>query len=445
MIWGMKLPFRPTQHKTTPLWDAMAHTTNRLTALTARTIKEVGYHADGRGLYLNVRDSGSRSWILRYMLNGKAREMGLGAFPEVGLMQARQKRDALRESLKKKVDPIDAREVEAHAAAQARAKAVASATTFNECVERFLSVKSVEWSNTKHAAQWRSTLTAYASPVFGAVAIADVDTDMVLKALTPIWLTKTVTAPRVRGRIESVLDWAKASKLRGGENPALWRGNLDKLLPQPSKVATTEHYAALPYRDMHAFVQLLSHSDATAARAMEFVIYTLTRTGEAIGAKWSEIDFDSRVWTIPAHRMKGTKGKKRSHRVPLSDAALKLLQRLHATTTSAYVFPSPRNTEARDRPLSNMAMLEMLKRMQRTDITTHGFRSSFRDWCAEQTNYPRELAEATLSHAVKDKTEAAYLRGDYLEKRARLMQAWADYCHTAPQVSTKVTPIRKTR
>jgi integrase len=279
--------------------------------------------------------------------------------------------------------------------------------------------------------------------VFGEVAIADVDTDMVLKALTPMWLTKTETAKRVRGRIESVLDWAKASKLRSGENPALWRGNLDKLLPQPSKITTTKHHAALPYRDMHTFVQTLAQSDATAARAMEFVIYTLTRTGEAIGAQWNEIDFDAGVWTIPAKRMKGTKGKRRIHRVPLSSAALALLHRLRATTASAYVFPSPRNTEARDRPLSNMAMLEMLKRMKRTDITTHGFRSAFRDWCAEQTNYPRELAEAALSHVLKDKTEAAYQRGDYLEKRARLMEAWAEYCQTAPQVSAKVSPIRK--
>ncbi len=298
-------------------------------------------------------------------------------------------------------------------------------------------MKSAEWSNEKHAAQWRSTLHAYASPVFGRVAIADVDIALVMKALTPIWAVKTETATRVRGRIEAVLDWAKVMALRSGENPAQWRGNLDKLLPKPSKVAQTTHFPAIPYREIQPFMKRLAQHEAIAARAMELTIYACTRTGETIGAMWREIDFEKRIWTIPPSRMKS----RRAHRVPLSAPAIAVLKTLHATAASPFIFPSPNNTEARHKPLSNMAMLTLLRRMQRTDITTHGMRSAFRDWCAEQTNYPRELAEAALSHVVKDKTEAAYQRGDMLEKRAALMEAWAKHCNTEPIGIATVTPI----
>jgi integrase len=418
---------------------AYSTATDRLSARGVKTETTAGYHLDGKGLYLLVKPSGSKSWVLRFTLNGKKREMGLGAFPAIGLSDARQKRDDARKLLTDGVDPINTRDAQGRASMLAESLARAKATTFDDCVERFIAVKSAEWTNVKHTAQWRATLATYASPVFGKVAIADVDMDLVLKALTPIWKTKTETATRVRQRIEAVLDWARVSRLRIGENPAAWRGNLDKLLPQPGKIATKGHHAALPYRDINPFLQTLSQSDATAARALEFTIYAATRTGETIGAKWSEIDLDARVWMIPANRMKS----KRLHRVPLSSPAIALLTRLHATKTSAYVFPSPMNTEAKEKPLSNMAMLTLLKRMTRTDITTHGFRSAFRDWCGEQTNYPRELAEAALSHVLSDKTEAAYQRGDYLEKRARLMEVWAEYCQTAPQVSANVSPIRK--
>jgi integrase len=410
---------------------------DRLNARRIKTETDEGYHLDGKGLYLLVKPTGAKSWVLRFALNGKKREMGLGAFPEVGLADARQKRDTARNLLADGIDPIEARDAQLHATKLAESLARAKAITFDDCAARFIAVKSAEWTNAKHTAQWTASLAAHASPVFGKVAIADVDTDLVLKALTPIWKTKTETATRVRQRIEAVLDWAKVSKLRVGENPAIWRGNLDKLLPQPGKIAVTGHHPALPYRDVYGFLQTISQSDAMAARALEIVILTATRTSETVNAQWSEIDFDAGVWTIPAKRMKA----KREHRVPLSAAALAIFNRLHELKTSAYVFPSPSNTEARNKPLSNMAMLTLLMRMKRRDITPHGFRSTFRDWCAEQTSYPRELAEAALAHVLENKTEAAYQRGDLLEKRARLMESWAEYCNSAPQVSAKVTPI----
>ena len=413
----------------------MAKAIDKLTDRTVKAIKKPGYHGDGNGLYLCVKPSGAKSWILRYMVAGKAREMGLGPYPAFGLADARERRNAERQRIADGVDPIEARDERE----QAKKVAQAKKSTFSDCVDRFLAAKSVEWTNTKHRAQWRSTLDNYAAPHFGALPVQAVDTDIVLKALTPIWTTKTETASRVRGRIEAVLDWATASKLRSGENPARWRGNLDKLLPKPGKIAKVEHHPALPYRDVYAFLQLLANSDATAARALETVIYTGLRTAEVIGAKWDEIDFDAGVWTVPAARMK----MKKQHRVPLSAPAVRVLRTCYALRVNDYVFPSPNSTAGRPRPLSNMAMLTLLKRMKRTDITPHGFRSTFRDWAAEQTNFPRELCEMALAHTVGSDTEQAYQRGDLLEKRARLMSAWATYCNTKPNDAATVTPINR--
>lgn len=406
-----------------------------------KAIRGEGYYADGNGLYLAVKASGAKSWILRYMLNGKSREMGLGGFPLIGLADARVKRDQARKQLTEGVDPLAARDAAAAAAAaiQAAALAVAKLTTFDQCVDKFIAMRSVEWRNAKHGGQWKSTLATYASPVIGNLPVQAIDTDLVVKVLTPIWTTKTETASRLRGRIENVLDWATVSRFRSGENPARWRGNLDKLLPKPSKLTTVQHHPALPYREIFDFLQTLSTHDATAARALETVIFTGLRTNEVIGAKWDEIDLSAGVWIVPKERMK----MKREHRVPLSPAALRVLRTCHATRINEFVFPSPQSTDARPRPLSNMAMLTLLKRMNRTDITLHGFRSTFRDWAAEQTNFPREIAEAALAHSTNNATEAAYQRGDLFEKRARLMDAWASYCATKPQIAASVTPIRR--
>lgn len=413
----------------------MAKAIDKLTDRTVKAIKKPGYHGDGNGLYLCVKPSGAKSWILRYMVAGKAREMGLGGYPTFGLADARQRRNTERQRIADGVDPIEARDERANARKVTQAKR----STFNDCVERFLAAKSVEWQNPKHRAQWRTSLDTYAAPHFGELPIQAVDTDLVLKALTPIWTTKTETASRVRGRIEAVLDWATVSKRRSGENPARWRGNLDKLLPKPGKIAKAEHHPALSYRDVYGFLQLLANAEATAARALEVVIYTGLRTAEVIGAKWDEIDFDAGVWTVPASRMK----MKKQHRVPLSAPAVQVLRACSALRVNDYVFPSPNGTTGRPRPLSNMAMLTLLKRMKRTDVTPHGFRSTFRDWAAEQTNFPRELCEMALAHTVGSDTEQAYQRGDLLEKRARLMAAWATYCNTKPNDTATVTPIRR--
>jgi len=417
----------------------MGKAIDRLTDRLVKSVKDEGYFADGNGLYLAVKASGAKSWILRFMLNGKSREMGLGGFPTIGLADARSKRDNARKLLAEGIDPLAARHAALEAGKQAAALAVAKQTTFDDCVDRFLSAKSIEWSNEKHRKQWRATLETYASPVIGNLAVQAIDTDLIVKVLTPIWVTKTETASRLRGRIENVLDWATVSKFRSGENPARWRGNLETLLPKPGKVATVEHHAALPYREIFDFLQTLSTHDATAARALETVIYTGLRTNEAIGARWEEIDLNAGVWIVPKERMK----MKREHRVPLSSSALRVLRACHATRINDFVFPSPQSSDARPRPLSNMAMLTLLKRMKRTDITPHGFRSTFRDWAAEQTNFPREIAEAALAHSTNNATEAAYQRGDLFEKRARLMEAWANYCAAKPQTAASVTPIRR--
>jgi integrase len=414
----------------------VARAIDKLSDRTVKSKKAAGYHADGNGLYLCVKPTGAKSWILRYMIAGKAREMGLGGYPAIGLADARQRRDVERKRLVDGIDPIEAREAQRAANEVARAKRA----TFNDCVDRFLAAKSAEWKNAKHRAQWRATLETYAAPYFGELPVQAVDTDLVVKALSQIWLTKTETASRVRGRIESVLDWATASKMRTGDNPARWRGNLKELLPKPRKIAQVKHHPALPYRDVFAFLQLLAQSDATAARALETVIYTGLRTNETIGATWDEIDFTSKVWTVPASRMKM---KRNAHRVPLSAPALRVLRKCYANRVNDYVFPSPSSTTARPRPLSNMAMLTLLKRMKRTDITPHGFRSTFRDWAAEQTNYPREVCEMALAHSVGTDTEKAYQRGDLLEKRARLMASWASYCNTKPNDAATVTPIKR--
>lgn len=306
--------------------------------------------------------------------------------------------------------------------------------TFKDAAERYIAAHRAGWRNAKHAAQWGATLKAYAEPIIGESSVQTIDVGLVLKLLEPIWSKKPETASRVRGRIESILDWATARGLRRGENPARWRGHLDKLLPARGKVCKVRHHAALPYAELPGFLAQLRERESVAARALEFAILTAARTGETIGTTWGEISWTDRVWTIPGARMKAGK----EHRVPLCDRALAILEEMQrlqpVSDADAYVFPGSK----RGQPLSNMAALMLLRRMKRDDLTVHGFRSSFRDWAAERTNFPSEAAEMALAHAVGDKVEAAYRRGDMFEKRRRLMDAWAGYCAHAAQTGAVV-------
>jgi integrase len=395
----------------------MARTTGRLTALKVmRSTGKPGMYADGGGLYLQVTPGGA-SWIYRYMLSGRAREMGLGPLALYGLQDARAKALDARRLRHEGVDPIEAKR-----AARARAKLDAAKTiTFKECAEAYIEAHRAGWRNRKHAKQWEATLATYAEPLMG-LPVQAVDTALVLKVLGRIWTTKPETAVRVRGRMEAILDWAKVRGYRTGENPARWRSHLDKLLPPRGKVRRVEHHAALPFAELPGFLVALREQEGIAARAFEFTILTAARTGETIGARWNELDLLDKTWTVPAARIKAG----REHRVPLSSRALTILQEMqaHRHADDAFVFPGGKP----GKPLWNATFLMLLRRMGRGDLTTHGFRSSFRDWVAERTNFPSEVAEQALAHAVGNPVEAAYRRGDMFEKRRRLMDAWAAYC-----------------
>ena len=376
---------------------------NRLTALQVQKLSKPGYHADGAGLHLCVKATGGKSWIFRYRFGGKEREMGLGPLHTVSLAEAREKALAQRKMLLEGVDPLAAKQ----ASEVQRKLAEASVITFDSAATSYIASHRAGWKNEKHAEQWTNTLTTYASPVFGSLPVADVTTALVLRVLQPIWTTKTETASRVRGRVEKILDWCKTQGYRTGDNPAAWRGHLENLLSAPQKTKKVEHHPALPWREIGAFMQALRTMPGAAALATEFIILTNCRTSEAIEARWSEIDTVEKRWTIPAARMKAAK----EHTIPLSDAALAVLQRLKAETKEGeFVFPGGK----KNTPLSNMACLALLKRMGRSDLTVHGFRSSFRDWAGEATAHPREVIEHAMSHQLKDKAEAAYQRGSLL-------------------------------
>jgi integrase len=411
-------------------------------ALTERMVKQAkpGVLIDGKGLRLKVtanpRNGDIRkSWVLRVTVKGgPMRELGLGSADDLSLADARDRARAARKLARDGIDPISARD-EGRAA---RAAEAARAMTFRQCAEAYIDAHRAGWKNAKHAAQWTSTLGAYVYPAFGDLPVQAVDVALVMKVLDPIWKTKTETASRVRQRIEAVLNWAKARGLRQGENPAQWRGHLEKLLPARNKVQRVEHHAALPYAEVPAFMTALKERDSVGAQAFQFLILTATRTSETVNAKWSEIDLENGVWRIPPERMKA----RQEHRVPLSKQARAILKSMLAQRGSAdWVFPGTKPESS----LSNMAFLALLRRLDRTDITAHGFRSSFRDWAAEQTNYAREVAEAALAHTLSDKVEAAYRRTDLFDKRAKLMEAWARYCATPPRASAEVVPIRKTK
>lgn len=395
----------------------MARAINRLSAQQVKTLKLPGYYADGGNLWLQVAPGGSKSWVFRFTLTGKQREMGLGSATTFTLAEARDRAQAARKLLTDGIDPLEARRA-AHQQARMDAD---NARSFDWCAGEYIKAHEAGWKNAKHAAQWRATLETYAAPVMGAMPVAAIDTAHVLRVLQPIWSIKAETASRLRGRLESVLDWARVHGYREGENPARWRGHLDKLLPRRSKVQAVEHHAALPWREIGAFMRDLRAMQGTAARAVEMIVLTATRTSEAFNAQWAEIDLAQRLWTIPASRMKAG----REHVVPLSDAVVNILQaQAAAHGTKGFVFPGSKG----GKPLSNMAGLALLKRMERADLTVHGFRSTFRDWSGESTAHPREVIEHALAHQLKDKAEAAYQRGDLLQKRRVLMADWASYC-----------------
>jgi integrase len=390
----------------------MGREINRLSARRAATLTKPGRHADGGGLYLSISDNGGRRWVFLFRWRGRLREMGLGSARTVTLARARELAAGCRQSVAGGIDPISAR------------RRPAESMTFDECTTRFIAAHKSGWRNVKHGDQWSNSLSSYAKPVIGAVPIADVDTAHVTKILEPIWATKTETASRVRGRIEAILDWAKARGYRHGENPARWRGHLDKLLPKRSKVRRVVHHAALPYAEIGAFMRDLRTREGTAKLALEFTILTAARTTEVTGATWAEIDLAEKTWTVPAERMKAGI----EHRVPLSPRALAIIETMlpnrAAHEAGGYLFPGGKRGKA----LSNNAMLALLDRMNRGELTTHGFRSTFRDWASERTNFPNEVVEMALAHRIKDKTEAAYRRGDLMLKRRALMTAWTNFC-----------------
>jgi integrase len=389
---------------------------NKLSALAVTKLSKPGYYGDGGGLWLQVAKSGSKSWIFRFKIAGKQREMGLGSLRTVDLATARTLARECRAQLLDAKDPIEVRKAARLAQALQRARSM----TFDQCAMAYINAHKGSWKNAKHAEQWKNTLATYASPIIGALPVADVDTDLIVKVLSPIWGSKTETATRVRGRIESVLDWATVSRFRQGDNPARWRGHLENLLANPNRIAPVRNHPALPWREVPAFMVLLAQSRGIAARAAEFTILTAARSGEVRGATWDEVDLEAKLWTIPAERMKAGK----EHRVPLSTAAVALLVAL--PHRKGLIFHGRYASAA----LSDMSLTAVLRRMGRGDITIHGFRSSFRDWCAEAVGntFSREVCEHALAHSLPDRVEAAYRRGDLLDKRVMLMQAWADYC-----------------
>jgi integrase len=428
----------------------MAGTTGRLTALKVERLKnKTGMHHDGGGLYLQVT-SGGASWVLRYMLNGKAREMGLGPLALYGLADARAKALDARRLRHEGIDPIEHRRAERAARALETAKGI----TFKECAENYIKAHRAGWRNAKHAGQWEATLATYAYPNVGSLSVQAIDTALVMKVLeqpmdrsATLWTARPETASRLRGRLESILDWAKARGLRDGENPARWRGHLDKLLPARGKVRKVEHHAPLPYGELPAFMTALRAQEGVSARALEFAILAAARTGEVIGARIDEISEREKVWTVPGERMKAGN----EHRVPLSARALAIVNGIDRqsdaeqgrdaqTEVGAFVFPGGKAGKA----LSNMAFLMLLRRMGRDDLTAHGFRSTFRTWAAERTNFPREVIEAALAHTIGNKVEAAYQRGDLFEKRRRLMEAWAQFCSSGAAAG-QVIPMQAKR
>lgn len=383
----------------------MARQIHKLTDKQIKAANSAGRLGDGGGLFLRVKDSGAKSWSFRWKVAGCLHELAIGPYPAISLANARKQATSWRELVATGGNPKTE-------------KAKSNEPTFAECVTMFLTVMENQWSNPKHRQQWRNTLDQYCKPITNKF-VSEIDLNDVLGVLQPIWITKAETASRLRGRIERVLSYAQTRGWRTDANPAIWRGNLQNVLPKPKKLSRG-HHAAMPWQDLPDFIRRLAAHEALAARALEFLIFTACRSGEVLEAQWQEIDFEQAVWTIPAHRMKARK----VHRVPLTENALILVQALYEIRQDDWVFTG----QAKDKPLSNMAMQQLLRRMKVKNATPHGFRSSFRDWAGDQTSFPREVAEMCLAHTIGNEAEQAYRRSDAIEKRRQLMQAWSDYC-----------------
>jgi integrase len=409
-----------------------------LSPVAVQRLRTPGLHSVGgvAGLALQVAPGGARTWILRFTVGAKRRDMGLGGFPDVTLAQAREKAREARDLMEHGVDPILHRKQ----AKSALAAKQATEKTFAACAREYIQAKSSEWSNEKHAQQWTNTLETYAFPVLGQLLVSDVGLPQVLGVLKPIWQEKTETATRVRGRMEVILDWATVHHYRQGPNPARWKGHLDKILAAPTKVTKVKHHKAMGVDAVAGFLAAIRQQSGMGPRALEFAVLTAARSGEVRGATWAEIDMDVKEWNVPAERMKAGK----EHRVPLSEPALELLRNLPRMKDAELqdvelVFPSSQN-----KPLSDMTLTQVMRRMK-IDAVPHGFRSTFRDWASERTNHSRDVVEMALAHAIGSKVEAAYRRGDLFGKRRRLMEDWARFCDKVQPVQGEVVPFEKQR
>lgn len=410
----------------------MPRIATELSALAVRRLSKPGLHAVGgvAGLLLRVTDTGAKYWILRTTVGKKRRDIGIGPYPEISLAEARTQAGEMRQQIRQGIDPV----AERQAARNALIAAQGASITFDEAARKYLEAKTHEFRSAKHAKQWATTLKAYASPVIGPLPVSDIELAHIVKILEPIWTAKTETAKRLRGRLENVLAWATVSGFRSGDNPARWRGNLDAILPKPSKVAKSKHFRALPWQQVPDFMSRLRAREAVAARALEFCILTAARSGEVRNATWDEFDLKERVWTVPAERIKAGK----QHRVPLSDDALAVLKAMPNAADPGeddYVFPAVRGGV-----MSDMALTALLRRMD-VDATVHGFRSAFKDWARNRTNYADEVSELALAHVNSDATRAAYARDELLPQRARLMADWAKFCREGLPDTASVTSI----
>lgn len=409
----------------------MARQIQNLTARKCETIKDPGYYADGQNLYLQVSKTLSKSWLFIYKFQGRKHEIGLGGYPDIPLALAREAAARWRKVLIEGDNPI---EIKRALEAEKQRNRVDN-PTFAQCAAKFIESHRAGWKNRKHAQQWENTLHQYAFPIIGNRQVKEIDTSLVMRVFEPIWLEKNETATRLRGRIENILDWASVHKYRQGDNPARWRGHLDKLLSSPNKVQRTKHFKALPYREMHGLFLALRSNGSVSAIALEFLILAAARTGEVIGAQWNEIDLNQKIWIIPAERMKA----KKEHRVPLTSRTLEILSIVKQLQETDYIFPG----RTKSGGLSNAAMDKLLQVTLNYDATVHGFRSTFRDWASEITNFPHELCEMALAHTIKNQAEAAYRRGDMLEKRRVMMETWLAYIETKPVQGEEIS-LRET-
>jgi integrase len=415
------------------LWEAdVTRTLNRLSALKVQRAKEPGMYADGGSLYLRVAEGGSKQWIFRYVTNGRMRDMGIGPAHTLTLEEAREEATEARKLRLKGIDPI----AHKHARRAAQLAEDAKAMTFRQCAEQFIKENEHKWTNPKHRHDWRASLDTHVYPTLGNLPIAAVDTPLVLKVIKPLWERVPETGRRVRGRIEAVLAWATVHHYRAGDNPARWQGHLEHALPARAEIAPVEHHAAMPYAEVPAFFAKLKNDSSALAACLEFTILTAARRAEATEAVWSEVDLDAATWTIPGSRMKAGE----EHRVPLSPPAVAVLKRMAEVRTSEYVFPG----KIAGHPVSGRGVTALAKRVAGDDTTLHGFRSSFRDWASERTSFPNEVCEMALAHAIPNAVEKAYRRGELLDKRRRLMDAWAEFC-AKPTAGGKVVPISARR